>query len=176
MNVRPFFFASIATAFVVLAGCGTSSNPEGVNSPDDVSSSSNDATPSDSTPNDTAKADEPANDTKEMPHGAKSMNDGNSVPDDYSLTDRDCIELAKQYETVQKADQMAALDPRLTSAQKQQAEKAITDAIKKLGESWENGCRSSLVGGVVDRNRLKCAMESKTVKGFDECINGEPPK
>lgn len=71
---------------------------------------------------------------------------------------------------------MATLSPKLTAAQKEQGEKSIDAAVSKLGEGWENGCRTSLVGGVVDRERLKCAMASKTVKAFDECINGEPPK
>jgi hypothetical protein len=174
MNVRQIFFASVTLGIALLSGCGSSSNRDGANTPDDVSSSANDGT--DSSPKDTAKPDPPDNDTKEMPHGPKSTNDGNAVPEDYNLTDRDCIELAKHYAVVQKADQMALLSPKLSTAQKEQAEKSISDAVTKIGENWENGCRSSLVGGVVERSRLKCAMTSKSVKAFDECINGEPPK
>ncbi len=170
MNVRHLVF-SAALAFALVSGCGSSSNRDGANTADDFSSGGSDGTNSDSS-SDSGKNTQPDKDTKEMPHGAKSTNDGNSVPEDYTLTDRDCIELAKQYTVVQKADQMVALSPKLTTAQKEQAEKSITDAVTKLGENWENGCRSSLVGGVVDRNSLKCAMSSKTVKGFDECING----
>lgn len=172
MNVRQLFCASVTLAVALLLGCGSSSsNRDGANTPDDVSSTSNDTMDSSS------KGPElPDKDEKEMPHGPKSTNDGNSVPEDYTLTDRDCIELAKHYVVVQKSDQMVALSPKLSTAQKEQAEKSITDAVVKLGENWENGCRSSLVGGVVDRNRLKCAISSKTVKAFDECINGEPPK
>jgi len=170
MNVRSFFFASATITFALLSGCGSSSNSDGANTPNDVNGVS------DSTPNDTAKTDQPANDTKEMPHGPKSTNDGNSVPEDYTLTDRDCIELSKHYGTVQKADQMVVLSPKLSSAQKEQAEKSIDDVVTKLRENWESGCRTSLVGGVVDRARLKCAMTAKSVKGFDECINGELPK
>jgi hypothetical protein len=173
MNVRHIFFGSALLATALLAGCGSSSNRDGANTPDDVSSGSSDGS---DPPKDTAKTDEPANDTREMSHGAKSTNDGNSVPEDYTLTDRDCIELAKHYGVVQKADQMATLSPKLTSAQKEQAEGSIDAAVTKLRENWENGCRSSLVGGVVERDRLKCAIGSKSVKAFDECINGEPPK
>lgn len=176
MNIRQLFFASAGLAVALLSGCGSSSNRDGANTADDVSSGSSDGTNSDGSSKDTARNHLPDNDTKEMPHGPKSTNDGNSVPEDYSLTDRDCIELARQYVVVQKADQMATLSPKLTAAQKEQGEKAIDAAVGKLGEGWENGCRTSLVGGVVDRARLKCAMGSKTVKAFDECINGEPPK
>ena len=177
MNVRPLFFFTLASATITLAllsGCGSSSNRDGGNTPDDVSSSANETTGSDSTP--TAKTNKPDNDTNEMPHGPKSTNDGNSVPEDYTLTDRDCIEMAKHYGTVQKADQMVTLSPKLSTAQKEQAEKSIDDAVVRLRENWENGCRTSLVGGVVDRARLKCSMTAKSVKGFDECINGDLPK
>ena len=174
MNVRPCFFASVILAVALLSGCGSSSNRDGGNTPDDVDSSAKEGTGSDSTH--TAKSDQPDNDTKEMPHGPKSTNDGNSVPEDYTLTDRDCIELAKHYGVVQKADQMVVLSPKLSTDQKAQAEKSIDDAVVRLRENWENGCRTSLVGGVVDRSRLKCSMSAKSVKGFDECINGEPPK
>jgi hypothetical protein len=173
MNVRHLLLSSTLLITPLLLGCGSSSNRDGGNTPDDVSSSSSDGS---DPPKDSAKTDEPANDTKEMPHGAKSTNDGNSVPEDYTLTDRDCIELAKHYGVVQKADQMVALSPKLSTAQKEQAEGSIDAAVTKLRDGWENGCRTSLVGGVVDRERLKCAMGAKSVKAFDECINGEPPK
>jgi len=179
MNVHRCFFTSTLVA-TLLSGCGSSSNGDGAHSPDDVSSPSvNDGTSSDSTPKDSAKTDRPDHDTKAMPRAPKSTNEPDSVPDDYTLTDRDCIELAKHYAVVQKADQLAEVNPKLTNAttaQKEQADKTITDAVTKLAESWENGCRTSLVGGVVDRRRLKCAMSAKSVKGFDECINGELPK
>ena len=174
MNVRDLVLVSATLAFALLPGCGSSSNRDGANTPDDVASDTNDGTNSDSSSG-SGKNAQPDNDSKVMPHGAKSTNDGDAPPEDYTLTDRDCIELAKHYVTVQKADQMAALSPKLTSAQKDQAEKSITDAVTRLGENWENSCRSSLVGGVVDRNSLKCAMGAKTVKGFDECINGPAP-
>ena len=178
MNVRPYFFVSATITVTLLFGCGSSSNRDGGNTPDDVSSttsSTNEGSGSSTTHK--SKTDQPDNDTKEMPHGPKSTNDGNSVPEDYTLTDRDCIELAKQYGVVQKADQMVVLSPKLSTDQKAQAEKSIDDAVVRLRENWENGCRTSLVGGVVERARLKCAMmTAKSVKGFDECINGEPPK
>ena len=104
MNAHPFFFMSTMVVSIALSGCGSASNRDDVNSPDDVASGSNDGSLSDST-----RKDQPENDTKAMPHGPKSTNDGNSIPEDYSLTDRDCIELAKHYVVVQKADQMGTL-------------------------------------------------------------------
>jgi hypothetical protein len=169
MNARQLFLWSAAIALIALSGCGSTSNRDGANSADDAASSSSDGSSSDGA---TKETDQPTNDTKEMPHGPKSTNDGNSVPEDYSLTDRDCIELAKHYSVVHKADQMAGLSPKLSTAQKEQAEKAIDEAVAKLGDNWATGCRSSLVGGVVERNTLKCAMTSRTVKAFDECLNG----
>ena len=64
---------------------------------------------------------EPANDTIAMPHGAKKTND--SEVDDYTLTERDCVELGKHYVVVQRADQVKALDPKLTTKQRETAEK-----------------------------------------------------
>lgn len=123
------------------------------------------------------KTEEPANDTKEYSHGAKKM-DGDAVPEDYSLTERDCVELGKQYVAVQRADQVAKLDAKLTDKQREQALKSIDGVVGKMGEPWANGCIESLAGKVVDRKSLDCAMSSKTVKAFDECLNGPalPPK
>lgn len=174
MNVRQLVFASATVALALLSGCGSSSNSDGAKTPDDVSSTANDGTNSDG-PTTSGKTEQPDNDAKEMPRAPKSTNNGDSVPADYTLTDRDCVELTKHYVTVQKSDQMAALSPKLSPDQRQQAETSITNAITKIGENWEKGCRTTLVGGIVELESLKCAMASKTVPAFDHCLNGPPP-
>ena len=61
----------------------------------------------------------------------------------------------------------------LAEDKRAKAEENINDVAEKLSTQWINGCRSSLVGKVVERERLKCALESKTMKTFEECIS--PP-
>jgi hypothetical protein len=159
---------------LALAGCGGSTPP-----PDDASSHNADTGSDSSSDNGSSdsKPTEPDNDTKSFSHGAKKM-DGDAVPDDYTLTQHDCVELGKQYVGVQRADQVAKLDAKLTEKQREQAMKSIDGVVSKMGEPWTNGCIESLAGKVVDRKSLNCAMESKTVKGFDECLNGPatPPQ
>lgn len=156
------------------AGCGGSTPP-----PDDASSHNADTGSDTSGENGSAdtKSAEPDNDTKSFSHGAKKM-DGDAVPDDYTLTQHDCAELGKQYVGVQRADQVAKLDAKLSEKQREQALKSIDSVVGKMGDPWTNGCIESLAGKVVDRKSLNCAMESKTVKGFDECLNGPatPPQ
>jgi hypothetical protein len=159
-------FATLITLGAL--GCGASTPP-----PDDATSQ-NDSAPDNGTnegSNDTAEP-EP----KPLSHGAKKTTD-DGAGDDYTLTEKDCIELGKQYVAVQRADQVATLDKRLTDKQREQAVKNIDAVVEKMGEPWAEGCISSLVGKVAERKRLQCAMASKSVKAFDECLNAEqPPK
>lgn len=163
----------IALGSVVALGCGGKTPP-----PDDASSQTTDSSAENgSSSQEQPKTEEPVNDTKSFSHGAKKV-EGDAVPDDYTLTERDCVELGKQYVAVQRADQVAKLDAKLTAQQREKALKSIDGVIGKMGEPWTNGCIDSLAGKVVDRKALDCAMQSKTVKSFDECLNGpaEPPK
>ncbi len=96
-----------------------------------------------------------------------------SIPDDYELTPGDCDALGKQYGRLARGDQLAALNPKLTAAQRETAETNIDRAITPLESRWIEGCASSLVGKATDRKLLKCAMDAKTVKAFDVCLNGE---
>ncbi|MRG95957.1 hypothetical protein [Polyangium spumosum] len=167
--------ALTSATFLSLAalGCGGATPP-----PDDATSGSDavpDTEPSESSaaPSDTSSdAAEP--EPKPLSHGAKKVT-GDGAADDYTLTERDCIELGKQYVVVQRADQIVALDKRLTAKQREQAITNIDAVVGKMGEPWANGCIESLVGKVAERKRLECAMAAKTVKGFDECLNGENP-
>ncbi len=111
-----------------------------------------------------------------MPTGVKQTGGSadNSIPDNYELTGGDCDALGKQYGAAARADQLAGLSPKLTAAQRAQAEGSIDKVISKLEAQWIEGCRSSLVGKTVDPKALKCALEARTVKSFDVCLNGEP--
>ncbi|MEO7329674.1 MAG: hypothetical protein ABI193_13930 [Minicystis sp.] len=96
-----------------------------------------------------------------------------SIADDYELTPGDCDALGKQYGRLARADQMVALNPKLSATQREQAEGNIDRAIAPLESRWIEGCVSGLAGKATDRKLLKCAMEVKTVKAFDVCLNGE---
>jgi hypothetical protein len=148
-------------------GCGASTPP-----PDDVTAHSDSAP--DNGPGDSSATAEP--EPKPLSHGAKKTTDDGAA-DDYTLTEKDCVELGKQYVVVQRADQIAGLDKRLTDKQREQATKNIDAVVEKMGEPWANGCIESLVGKVAERKRLECAMAAKSVKAFDDCLNAEaPPK
>ncbi|MDI3287891.1 hypothetical protein [Polyangium sp. 15x6] len=167
---------ALATTFATILslaalGCGASTPP-----PEDATNQ-NDSAPDDgaSEPRE-ATAEPPEPEPKPLSHGAKKITDEGAAAD-YTLTEKDCIELGKQYVAVQRADQIAGLDKRLTDKQREQAVKNIDAVVGKMGEPWANGCIESLVGKVAERKRLECAMAAKSVKAFDECLNGEdPPK
>jgi hypothetical protein len=101
-----------------------------------------------------------------------------SIPDDYAMMSGDCAELGKQLAALTRSDQAVQLSPKLTAQQRAQAEKNIDDVATKLGAKWSDTCEKSLVGKSVDRRSLKCAMDAKTVKDFDACLNSTaaPPK
>ncbi|HSN99557.1 MAG TPA: hypothetical protein VLS89_14785, partial [Candidatus Nanopelagicales bacterium] len=107
--------------------------------------------------------------------GVKSIGDG-SIPDDYEMLRGDCVQLGRQLAALTRADQLALLSPKLTAAQRAQADKNITDVANRIGDKWITGCEESLVGKVVDRKSLQCGMEARTVKAFDECLNAQSPQ
>jgi len=97
-----------------------------------------------------------------------------SIPDSHDITNGDCDALGSQLATATRADQVAALDAKLSAAQRSQAQESIDAVSRKVGEKWTETCRRSLVGGATDGAALKCALRAKTVKAFDECLNGPP--
>jgi hypothetical protein len=96
-----------------------------------------------------------------------------TIPDDYTIVEGDCIALGHRLASVVRSDHMAQLSPKLPEDKRAKAEENIHDVAEKLSTQWVNGCRSNLVGKVADRAQLKCALESRTMKAFEECIN--PP-
>jgi hypothetical protein len=71
---------------------------------------------------------------------------------------------------------MAQLSPKLSEEKRSAAEKNIDDVASKMASQWTSGCEKSLVGKVVERQRIKCALDSRSLKAFEECINPPAPK
>jgi hypothetical protein len=99
----------------------------------------------------------------------------NGIPDDYTLTERDCDTLGKQYGAVARSDQIAALHPKLGEKQRAVAETNIDKGVGVMESQWIDTCIKSLVGKIADRSALKCAMGAKTVNAFKVCLNDDSP-
>ncbi|WP_433934711.1 hypothetical protein AB3662_08875 [Sorangium cellulosum] len=97
-----------------------------------------------------------------------------SVPDDYALMHGDCVELGKQLTVLTRTEQAAALSAKLTAEQRGETEKKIDAVAAKLGEQYSQMCEQN-VGKHVDPRSLKCAFDARTVKAFEDCLNGSPP-
>jgi len=151
-------------AFFTVAGCGGSPPPEPQAAPTEAS-----AEPAEQ-PKEEASAEQPA-----PPPPAPKNEKANEIPDEYTLTEADCAQLGKQFAAVTRADQVGALDPKLSASQRAQTEKRIDEVAMKMGDNWVQSCQASLVGKVAERKRLSCALEARSVKAFDTCINGEAP-
>jgi hypothetical protein len=121
-----------------------------------------------------------ATSTVAMPGPPKMTGDvgaGQSQPDDYIAAEVDCVELGKAYGAVTRSDLEAQLSPKLSAKQRAGTQKSIDAAGDKMQAQAENTCRKSMLGNVVDRAALKCAIDAKTAKAFDACLNGAaPPK
>ncbi|HVY49669.1 MAG TPA: hypothetical protein VHB21_27435 [Minicystis sp.] len=94
-------------------------------------------------------------------------------PDDYTVTEVDCSELGKAYGNVTRSDLEAQLSPKLSAKQRATAERSIGAAARKMENQAANTCRASMLGKVTDRSSLKCALDAKTAKEFDRCLNGD---
>lgn len=101
--------------------------------------------------------------------------DKDNVPDDYELTNSDCAALGKQFADLIRGDEVGKLPAKMKDKQREAATASIEKASTQRGDQWIEGCQKSLVGKVVDRKVLKCAMDARNVKAFDECINGPVP-
>lgn len=163
---------SIVLGLLVALACGCSSNPK----PEDASKKTDDTAQNDATESETSKSNLPDKDTVDRPNGGvKSTgvqrNDENSVPDDYSLTQRDCVDLGKKKSELALADFRSQVGPKVTEKQRAAAEPGFQAAAEKDGEKFAEGCLKSLVDKVVDPKALKCAFDAKDVKTFEKCLN-----
>ncbi len=167
----PGKLALVAAAALALAACSSTPPPEAPLVDAEPEPSTADA------PADHAAAPDLAPEPAPAPAPAAKRSGADSIPDDYSITNGDCAALGKQLANVWRADEVAKLSPKLNEKQRAQAEKSLDDGASKAGEKWTEGCLGSLVGKTADPKSLKCALDSRSVKAFDTCINGEaPPK
>ncbi|KYF82988.1 hypothetical protein BE11_37535 [Sorangium cellulosum] len=86
----------------------------------------------------------------------------------------DCVELGKQLTVLTRTEQVAALSAKLSAEQRGETEKKIDAVAAKLGEQYSQMCEQN-VGKHVDPRSLKCAFDARTVKAFEDCLNGSPP-
>ncbi len=159
---------SLALAPLTLAlllGCGASTSK-----PADAPESEPDAPKAAADHAAKPATDEPAAPTM---GGVKRTGNATDVPDDYSLTENDCQALGRAYGDVARSDQRAALNPKLTAKQLEQANTNINAAVTKVENTWVDTCLKSLAGNIVDHKHITCALAAKTVKAFDICVNGE---
>ncbi len=163
-------FALLAAA--ALSACGASSKPpETPDTPADgdgaakSGKSGDDAAPAkDDGAADVAAPAEPASPPS---HVDKSMS-----LDTYEVTPSDCDALGRQYGEVSRRDQMAALSPKLSEKQRSATAAQVETVVSKMEDAWIGHCQTALVNKAVDHDTLKCALDSKTVKEFDVCLNG----
>lgn len=162
MRTPSSFFARVSAAGLIAAGllgCGGSTPPPEAPESEPLEPSA----PSEPEPDE-------AEGPKAMPEAPKAAVD-DRIPDDYAMLRGDCAQLGRQLAALTRSDQLATLSPKLKEAQREQADKNITEVANKLGDKWTAGCEESLVGKIVDRKSLKCAMDARTVKEFDACLN-----
>lgn len=114
---------------------------------------------------------EPEEPPPEAPAPAPTSGEGELLPDEHDISVADCRLLAAQYADVTRADQVAALKPGLTEAQKAQATANIDSVASKMEEKWSQSCEENLVNKVMAPEALKCALKAKTVAEFDGCLN-----
>jgi hypothetical protein len=174
---RHLLALSSALGLATLVGCASSSKP-----PDDPVTDPGPGPSDDSPPQGDQPADPPSGSVSdpEPPKGAepkKGSGDSGSIPDDYVITHGDCVLLGKQFAVVNRNDQLATLSPKLTDKQRSQAEGSINEGANKIGEKFAESCQKSSAGSHGDPKALKCALNSKTAKEFDACLNAPvPPK
>jgi hypothetical protein len=159
--------APVWGAMILLLACSSSTPPPDDPSSDPVPSSSPDPTP----------APDPTGEPEPSDPPPKKPSSSGSIPDDYEMTNKDCVELGKQLKAVIRNDEVAKLSPKLKQNQRDAAEESIDRAATTRQDQWVDGCQKSLVGKVVEQKSLKCAVSAKSVKEFDGCLNAasEPP-
>lgn len=174
---RSLHFAAVIAAAVAAFGCSSNppaEQPTSSSSPD--TSSSSDEAVGESGASESAESAEsaPAESATPPPSGTvkRTGDTDNTIPDDYSLLNGDCDALGRKFGDLTRSDQKAQLNPKLKEAQRAQAEQSIDTVATKMEASWISGCQKSLVGKVVERKTIECALQARSVKSFDECLNG----
>jgi hypothetical protein len=152
--------------------CGCSSNPK----PEDPTQKPDESGPGDGNDPAAAASADPSADPGATPGSTVKAvgvqrTDDNSVPDDYTLMEGDCVQLGKKLGSLWRTDLRTTLSAKLNDAQRAKAEQSIEDGASKKEDDWANGCIKSLAGKTVDPKVLKCAFDSKDLKAFEKCLN-----
>ena len=167
---RSLPFAALTALLVAAVAC--SSTPP-ADQPTNTSSSPSDGEGSP----DSEQGSDPGEATTTAEMGSvKKDGPDNTIPDDYTMLRGDCQMLGQKLGAVTRADYMAQVPAKISDAKRAETEENINNVATKLGEQWTRMCMDSLVDKVVERERMKCAMESRTAKKFEECINPPQPK
>lgn len=162
----------LGVVVVLLAACSSNPPPEDASNKADGAGATADAPEPPPTSNvdlgDTSTPQAAA--TVVSATGVKRTDDG-SIPDDYQLLERDCVDLGKKLGELWAVDLRAGLSPKLTAKQREKAEESIVEGSTKKANDWADGCIKSLAGKSVDPKALKCAFDSKDLKAFEACLN-----
>jgi hypothetical protein len=92
--------------------------------------------------------------------------------DDYEINHRDCDALAQAYGGAWLRDEMKKLNERkLKKAQFDKAKAQVETDAESMKDNWREECYKT-VGTAYLRSRLKCAMKAKSLKRFNDCMDG----
>ena len=166
--------ASAALLLVAaLSACASSSKPP--ETPDTPTSTAEADSPPAPSSEPVEKGGAPADkgeDAPAQPAAKRSEVDSSMSLDTYEMTPSDCDALGRQYGEVARKDQMAALNPKLSEKQRSATAAQVETVVGKIEEAWIGRCQTALVNKAVDHDAIKCALNAKTVKEFDVCLNG----
>lgn len=155
-----------AFALLTLAGCSTAP-PKQANEPDPISMPEPAGDPSD----------EPVADPDPKPvdaplSSAPSDDAPDPAADDYEINHRDCEALARAYANAWKNDEMATLEKKkLSQAQHDKIATQVQEDSQGMFDNYIDQCGKT-VGTTYLRSRLQCAAKAKTMKRFDDCMDG----
>jgi hypothetical protein len=99
--------------------------------------------------------------------------DKSMMLDNYEMTPSDCDALGRKYGELARGDMTATLSPKLSEKQRTATLAQIEKAVAPKEQAWTQGCMTSLVNKAADHDAIKCALDAKSVKDFDTCINGQ---
>ncbi len=92
--------------------------------------------------------------------------------DDYEINHRDCDALAGAYGRAWERDEMKQLNGRkLKKAAFDKAAAEIEGNAGEMKDNWRDECYNT-VGTAYLKSRLKCAMRAKSMKRFNDCMDG----
>jgi hypothetical protein len=113
---------------------------------------------------------EPMDEPEDSPPAPKPSPDPGA--DDYQINHRDCEALARAYAGAWLNDEREILkSKKLKQAQIDKLAAELEDDSQGMFDNYLNQC-SNTVGTSYLRSRLQCAAKAKTMKRFDDCMEG----